>query len=233
MSNERRGQIPRYLQQDVHGNYQPEYKKLDIEPMQPGVTRDTPNAAKRNFKIAQPQVGTHSPKRMLSPKHNVPSGRTVPVQIGNHEEQVWMDDSAVGPDGRLTKFKVTANEMIDNNDFVNVEPHPVVAQQTRVSPPQQEQEWDEDIEYASNATPDVDEEPRKINYQANEIIHALNSTMTVGSFVIICNGQVITRTTDESFVKETIQDLVLQSVPVEDIFVCKRLSVNFGVLLDE
>lgn len=202
MNNQRRGVIPPYLQQHKSGKYQPEYKKLDLEPVQPGL-EDTPNTPSNYIKAGV--------KRPLSQKHNVPSGRSLPAQVGNNEEQLWMDDSVVGS----TSVKIKANQYIDNNEFVDVDA--IQGRKKAAQYPEEDPSYQQD----SNT-----------QEQEKNIVSALNKAISPSEYIVYY-GEIIVKTYDPLEVKKAIEHLVLNDVPVEDIFVCKRLNINFGAILDD
>jgi len=205
-TNEKRGAIPQYLQ----GKYQSEHVRLDLETVQPGTDSKTPNAAVRTFKV------TGNQKRTISPSHTVPAGKTLPAQVGNHEEQMWFDDKvAVSANPKMVEHIIDHNQYVDNNEYIDVE-----AMQTRK------------IQEESRPSYQEIEESQKTTSQADAIIKALNLTLSPGEFIVFCQEQVVVRTSNIPAVKEAIEELVLKNIPIEDIFVCKRLNINFGVLLD-
>lgn len=229
-----RGQVPAYLQSHKQKSYQPEYKRLDVEPM--GSVIDPihpelspPNTAVRNFKVGPVAVNPRQQKQ----QQRLPAGASIPVQSGNGEDSLWVDGLGAGEQKRGNV------KIIDNNDDINVDALQGYDQTKLQAIESQEfdQEGevfnDEDVAVPVKATGVINENTavKFVKPEETSVSRTVDEFLP-GDYIVSCGGKTIVKSSDVSLIRQVVEDLVLtQNIDIYDIVVCKRISIDVGVIL--
>lgn len=101
-------------------------------------------------------------------------------------------------------------EYVDNNDFVDVDA-------LQGHNPLEEQQWEQEMQ---NETPETADEEQSLS-------------LDTGEFGIYVKGVFVGKTRSTVEVKEFVEHIVLKKgVELDDVVVYKRVSLDFGILVD-
>jgi hypothetical protein len=140
----------------------------------------------------------------------------IPVQVGVHEEQMWFDDESAG-----RKVSVKATQVIDNNDYVDVD------RLQGYNPLDEQQVVEEQTEQTGAVQA---EQVTKTESWANVVPLDIEPF----EYLIICYGKPIVLSHSLQVIEATIEELIVdKNIPPNDIILCKRLQIDFGVKINE
>lgn len=217
MDRKRRGKVPEHLKQP----YVPEYQRLNRDPEQVVDPKFAANAPVRNFRVPNQKRGMNAPRRssqgeFVSAASTVPKSNPMPVHVGNHDEQMWIDDERIisAPSQRNPNI-----EVVDNNDYVDVE-NLQGRNPFEEDPYLEEQPADDTSRWVNAHNATEQQRPQ------------LNVRLTPGEYAVVFRNSTVCVSSDEKQIVAVIEDIIMNyDVLVDDIAVYKRQTIDFGAIL--
>ncbi len=191
----------------------------------------------------------------LDPKN--PNGTRMPVQVGNHEDQMWFDDELVATGQKQP------DEQLDNNEVMNIPGEHFLKRindtqiQCQICGYMQDKSfpwnWKCPGHMVAKAVPEVYQsnwqsygEPAQASDDASRWVQAHQKAeqekeqledeqlsleaVSPGELLVLYKNQVIYRGANEHMARQAVESILLQFQPsTEDIVVLKRVAVDFGV----
>jgi hypothetical protein len=224
------------------GNHRriPEHVRLGVKPEDAGVSllhdeSGMSRVPRRQQRIPPPPepVGS-APVRVAAKPPGEPHSYAVPpfkrgmnapaaqadvrVQVGNHEDSLWMDGVAGRP------REPRQPQVIDNNDTIDLRAAEGTAHMDATM----------GFEQPAASAP-VQQQPELVRYQrADPEMQPKQFAIPEGAYGIIHQGQVVFVSRDIDQVRQIIEDWVLEhQVPIGSLTVLKNVPIGFGVILEQ
>lgn len=126
------------------------------------------------------------------------------VNVGVHEDTMWFGDLSAG---------VPPSKVIDNNDYVDTEA-------VQGHNPLEPEGWHTGPEQNSEFAQHEGKSQNGLNLNQDE-------------YAVIYGGKLIESSHDREVIMLCVEDLLLQSdANIDDIFVIKRLKINYGITIE-
>lgn len=218
------------------GNHRriPEHIRLGVKPQEGGVsllhdeTSGLPRAPRRQQRIPPPPdpLGDQ-PVRVQARPPGEPTSYAVPpykrgrnaesaqtdvrVQVGNHEESLWMDGVTGVPRPQGVP------RVIDNNDTIDLR----AAEGTAHAEAAMGFEQPAAARSYQRVEPEAQTEPKQ------------QAFIPEGHYGVVWNGEVVFTSTDPQQIRRMIEAWVLEhQVPIGSLMVLKNVPIGFGVILE-
>jgi len=247
MSNSRRGSVPAYL----NGPYTPEYQRLNKIPEND--ERFSANKPVRNFKVPTqrqpPPQPQRSPQRQQPPQRTAPVSR-MPVYVGNNDDV--FHNAGFYVDNQEVMIPEEELPPLTPQELLHKEPPQRAEQVTHLE--LSEQEFDESLRMVRNYPMQRQAQPQRSQPQRSQPQPQPQPQpqqpqqpqqplpqrpqpesapqLAAGDFGVFINGECVFASKSVEEVQTMVERLMLDhEIASDDIFVYKRLELNFGITL--